>query len=116
VRMRDEGILGAFLAYRKDGDFEGFKMRVIHKVLTPSSSREERNINGPGTSSSAATSGFIYPNTAVGGSRRRVNENQLQTSHDRYVPIILKLEQKGLFNEVTSSLLKTLILEENVEI
>jgi len=32
------------------------------------------------------------------------------------MPIILHLEQKGLLNEVTSSLLKTLILEENVEI
>jgi hypothetical protein len=32
------------------------------------------------------------------------------------MPIVLELEHKGLLNEVTSSLLKTLILEENVEI
>lgn len=32
------------------------------------------------------------------------------------MPVILDLEQKGLLNEVTSSLLKTLILEENIEI
>lgn len=43
VRMRDEGILGAFRAYRKDGDFDGFKMRIIHKILTPTGSREERS-------------------------------------------------------------------------
>jgi len=43
VRMRDEGILGAFHAYRKDGDFDGFKMRIIHKVLTPTGSREDRS-------------------------------------------------------------------------
>lgn len=32
------------------------------------------------------------------------------------MPIVLELEHKGLLNEVTLSLLKTLILEENVEI
>jgi len=40
VRFRDKGILGAFMLYQDDGDFEGFKARVIHKVLTPNSSRE----------------------------------------------------------------------------
>jgi hypothetical protein len=43
VKMRDEGILGAFRAYKKDGDFEGFKMRILHKVITPTGSREERS-------------------------------------------------------------------------
>ena len=49
----------------------------------------------------------------MGGFRKRPVP---QTSHDRYMPIVLELEHKGLLNEVTSSLLKTLILEENVEI
>lgn len=115
--MRDEGILGAFHAYRKDGDFDGFKMRIIHKVLTPTGSRENRS-QVLGSSSSAATAGFPYqsPHTAVGGFRKRPPQGVAQTSHDRYMPIVLHLEQKGLLNEVTSSLLKTLILEENVEI
>jgi hypothetical protein len=33
--MKDKGILGAFLLFKDDNDFEGFKARVIHKVLTP---------------------------------------------------------------------------------
>jgi hypothetical protein len=57
VKMQDEGILGAFHAYRKDGDFEGFKMRIVHKVLTPIGSREERS-KIFGTASSTATAGF----------------------------------------------------------
>lgn len=57
--MKDEGILGAFHAYRKDGDSDGFKMRIIHKVLTPTGSRENRS-QAVGTSSSAATAGFPY--------------------------------------------------------
>ena len=35
---------------------------------------------------------------------------------DRYLPVILELESKGLLDEQTASLLKTLILEENVEV
>ena len=40
IQMRDNGILGAFQLYQEDGDLEGFKARVIHKVLTPNVSRE----------------------------------------------------------------------------
>ena len=40
IRMRDRGILGAFMLYQDDKDFEGFKARVIHKVLSPTGSRE----------------------------------------------------------------------------
>lgn len=40
IRIKDKGILGAFMLYQDDKDFEGFKARVIHKVLTPSCSRE----------------------------------------------------------------------------
>jgi hypothetical protein len=42
--MKDKGILGAFLLYKDDNDFEGFKARVIHKVLTPSGSRETNHL------------------------------------------------------------------------
>jgi hypothetical protein len=88
VQIRDEGILGAFHAYRKDGDFDGFKMRVFHKVLTPTSSRET---HGTGNISSATTFQYVHPTTSMGGQRRRVH-TVAQTSHDRYMPIILDLE------------------------
>jgi hypothetical protein len=39
--MKDKGILGALMLYQDDRDFEGLKARVIHKILTPSSSREK---------------------------------------------------------------------------
>jgi hypothetical protein len=39
------------------------------------------------------------------------------TSQDRYLPVVLDLETKGLLNdEQTASLLKTLVLEENFEV
>lgn len=51
-----------------DNDFEGFKARVIHKVLTPSGSRETNHL---GTASSTTTAGFNHPATAMGAKRRR---------------------------------------------
>lgn len=107
VNMRDKGILGAFMLYQDDRDFEGFKARVLHKVLSPSVSREVRNENA----SSTSTAGFNYPATAVGRNRRVA-----QNSHDKYMPVILELEQKSLLDEQHSSLLKTLILEENIDV
>ena len=108
VKIKDKGILGAFLLFKDDNDFEGFKARLIHKVLTPSGSRET---HGNGTASSTTTAGFSYPHTAMGGKRR------LQpTSQDRYMPVILNLEMKNLLDDNTSTILKTLILEENVDI
>ena len=71
ISMKDKGILGAFMLYQDDKDFEGFKARIIHKVMTPNGSREAKEYS-KGTSSSATTGGFQYPNTAAGGSRRRV--------------------------------------------
>jgi hypothetical protein len=41
--MKDKGIIGAFMLYQDDKDFEGFKARVIHKILTPSGSRETQD-------------------------------------------------------------------------
>jgi hypothetical protein len=66
--MKDKGILGAFMLYQDDRDFEGFKARVIHKVITPNASRETANYprdhiyvdstGTPVTSSSTSTAGF----------------------------------------------------------
>jgi hypothetical protein len=39
-----------------------------------------------------------------------------QSTQDRYLPIIINLEASNMLDEQTSSLLKTLILEENVAI
>ena len=112
ISMKDKGILGAFMLYQDDKDFEGFKARIIHKVMTPNGSREAKEYSkGTGTSSSATTGGFQYPNTAVGGSRRRI-----QQYSDSYMPIVTDLEQKQLLNDDTSSIIKQLILDENVDI
>jgi hypothetical protein len=50
--------------------------------------------------------------TALGGQRRR-NPPSLQ---DRYLKTIHHIESKGLIDEKTASIIKTLILEENVEV
>ena len=47
----DKGILGAFMLYQDDKDFEGFKARIIHKVMTPNGSRENREMKGTFTNS-----------------------------------------------------------------
>jgi hypothetical protein len=107
IHVRDNGIIGAFMLYLEDKDIEGFKARTVHKVT--SESRE----GAPGAAlSSATTAGFqgTNPGTAVGAQRRRANPA------DRYLPVIMDLEVKSLLDEQTSSVLKTLILEENVDI
>lgn len=108
--MMDKGILGAFMLYQDDRDFEGFKARIIHKVMTPNGSRETHPSNKNTGSSSATQSGFQYPSTAVGGRRRQ------QQYSDNYMSIITDLEQKQLLNDDTSSVIKQLILDENVDI
>ena len=40
ISLKDKGIIGAFMLYQDDRDFEGFKARIIHKILTPTQSRE----------------------------------------------------------------------------
>lgn len=44
-----------------------------------------------------------------------IQSNQL-ASQDRYLPIIINMEQMGLIDDQTASIVKTLILEENVEV
>jgi hypothetical protein len=44
IQMKDRGVLGALMLYQDDRDFEGFKARVIHKLLSPSGSRETANV------------------------------------------------------------------------
>lgn len=39
-----------------------------------------------------------------------------QGTHDRYLPIIINLEQQDLLDEQTSSIIKNMILEENLEV
>ncbi len=56
IHMKDKGIIGAFMLYQDDRDFEGFKARVIHKLVTPSVSRE-----------TTYTARFNFPSTAPGG-------------------------------------------------
>ena len=54
IQLRDNGIIGAFMLYLDDKDLEGLKARVIHKVLSPSNSRENRG----GAISTATTAGM----------------------------------------------------------
>ena len=71
IRMMDKGIYGAFMLYQDDKDFEGFKARIIHKVMTPNGSRETHPSNkGTGSSSATQPGGFQYPSTAIGSRRR----------------------------------------------
>ena len=110
LRQKDKGIRGALISYQDDNDLIALRNRVIHKVLTPTGSREDRH--GVVTSSSATTAGFQqYPSTAVG--RERVRPKNYQ---DQYMPIIIDLEQKGLLEEQTASVIKTLVLEENFDV
>lgn len=45
------------------------------------------------------------------------SSSYLASNQDRYLPVILEIEGKGLLNdEQTASLLKTLVLEENFEV
>lgn len=120
IHMKDKGILGAFMLYQEDSDLEGFKARLIHKVVTPNVSRETGqprdylmfDSNGtPLTSSSTSTAGFQYPATALGGSRRRQNLN-----HEKYIMSVSDLEKKGLIDDHVGSIIKTLILEENIDV
>lgn len=71
------------------------KNRIIHKLLTPTGSREDRS--GMATTSSATTAGFQqFPGTALG--RNRAHRRPGNYS-DRYMPIIIDLEQKQLLDE-----------------
>ena len=66
------------------------------------------------TTSSATTAGFQqFPATALG--RNRAHRRPGNYS-DRYMPIIIDLEQKQLLDEQTASVVKTLVLEENIDV
>ena len=56
LRQKDKGIRGALISYQDDNDLIALRNRIIHKVLSPSGSREDRH--GVATSSSATTAGF----------------------------------------------------------
>jgi hypothetical protein len=81
--MKDKGIIGAFMLYQDDRDFEGFKARVIHKILTPTASRETKD-----------SAQFQFPSTALGGQRPRRT-----TPHQRYLHTVLEAQNQGLLDE-----------------
>eukprot|EP00347_Sterkiella_histriomuscorum_P013336 403365107 len=133
ARLRDSGIYGAYSLYLVDGDVESFKARVIHRALTPPtdylSSATTAQFNW--SASRASTQGGLRPTTRENSRMRgHTGQNihstfqgpqqnlqpQQPIGQDRCLPIILELENKGMLDEQTASLLKTLILEENVEV
>ena len=58
LKQKDKGIRGALFSYWDDNDVIALRNRIIHKVMTPTGSREERVPGGGGTLSSVATAGF----------------------------------------------------------
>jgi hypothetical protein len=155
--------MGAYRLYLTDGDAEGFKARIIHKVLNGNlatagnltQSAEERQSSmttagfnrsadylsrfSRGSTGPAGGQGFhpqigghtaLRPNTNTTNTRfqqrllRPITAEdsqpsqyaELGSSQDRYLPIIINLESQGLLDEPAASLLKTLILEENVDV
>lgn len=64
--------------------------------------------------SRASTAGAFRSSTRD-NSRIRMPQNAFP-SQDKFLPEIIELENKGYLEEQTASLLKTLVLEENVEV
>lgn len=89
VRLRDSGILGAYQLYLVDGDAEGFKARIIHRALSPSTQSSGNMTAGDPYCSSATTAQLNWTNSrtsTAGGFRPGTRENSrirnlnLQTS------------------------------------
>jgi hypothetical protein len=123
VRQRDGGIMGAYQLFLVDGDSEGFKARIIHRALSPQLISSGGNNVTDLYCSSATTAQHNWTNSrtsTAGGFRPATRENsrlrnlnlhssllsQPQVPHynsmptqDRYLPVILELESKGLLND-----------------
>jgi len=130
--------MGAYQMYLVDCDAESFKARIIHRALAQAPPQTANQANSTDMyCSSATTAQLNWTNSrtsTAGGFRPATRENSRirsaflpshqsvfapghVTTHDRYLPVILELENKGLLNdEQTASLLKTLVLEENFEV
>ena len=55
LKQKDKGVRGALISFQDDNDMFALRNRIIHKVLTPTGSREDRHGNGLATSSSTNT-------------------------------------------------------------
>ena len=58
---------------------------------------------------------MLWPTQRGDESSQGGSQNQM-APQDRFLPIIMNLEQANLLDEPTSTLLRTLILDENLEI
>lgn len=94
VRQKDKGIRGALISFQDDNDIVSLRNRLVHKILTPTGSREDRNANGVGTSSSATTAGFQQYSHGASRERQTPFSMNPKTYQDRYMPIIIDLEAK----------------------
>jgi hypothetical protein len=89
VQKRDRGILGSFMVFQDDGDFDGFVQRIKRKVLSPPDGSSQ--LDGGQALSSATTAGFPggyggLPRTAMGQRRRTTT-----THSESYIAIIIEL-------------------------
>ena len=67
----------------------------------------------PGTNASNNRSSFNRFNRPEGMDKDLGLDS---TTHDRYLPVIINLESQNMLDEYTAGQLKTLILEDNVEV
>lgn len=143
VESEDDRIVHAYRVYIPCRDYEGFKARIIH-LFTQNNS--DNALSGEERQSSMTTAGFnrsadylsrfsrgssgMYPsiNQIRPQTNSRVNrpDNQEKVdseygmqsinSTDRYLPIIINLENSNFLDEQSASIIKTLILEENIDV
>lgn len=178
VHNEDSRVMGAYRLYLADRDVEGFKARVIHKLLggqnasggnltnmTQSAEERQSSITTAGFNRSAdylsrfsrGSTGagpqgpYAAPQAAILQHQQQSFNQQLrppthaaysrftraerpaergrveditssayvptqQSTQDRYLPVIINLECSNMLDEQTATMLKHLILEENVQI
>ena len=60
LKQKDKGIRGALISFQDDNDLVALRNRIIHKVVTPTGTREDRGAGNAGhaSNSSVNTAGF----------------------------------------------------------
>jgi len=134
VDADDERVMHMYRIYIPNKDFEGFKARVIHLAMR---NHSEYRMSGEDRPSSMTTAGFhrsadylsrfsrgssaMYGqrqmrNTRVTRPETHDNNSEYGMTTDRYLPIIINLENHNMLDETTSAIIKNMILDENHEI
>ena len=126
----DHDIIEAAQYLHSNSDLQQFKDRIIRKLSSNRNMRESRDIQYRNENNNAYTfeeqktnpnfSDISRPMTSAGGRRQQKLTNMIDASLTSTQAIMIgeihNLEQKGLLDKQTVSLIKTLILEENGEV